>query len=582
MFKIFEELKWFLKKYWPRYIFVVILTVINTYTITLPAQFLGDIIDSIDRKTITRNYVIYIFIAMVIVALVIYIVGILKRYYIGGLNHKLFYDLKYRFLKNLFLQDSDFFEEIYSGDLISRATGDIATASRVSTHMLFALFDTIAMLIISSFKMINLSLKLTLLAVIPLPIIFIIVVVLRPKIRNNWKLVRNQVGHLNNQVMESVTNVKLVRGFVKENDDEEKLVDGATKAFKIERKSVLLNSIFMPSFRIVTLISLGIAIAYGSYLIINQMDFTVGNLISFNLYLGMFSNPLFSLGNQITFIAQSSVSFSRINEVLAARPTIKDEENSKELVGINKIEYKDLSFRYPKDEENSINNINITIKKGETLGIVGRTGSGKSTIVRQLLRQFPITSGDLYINNRSINRYKKDSIRLNIAYVPQEHMLFSRTVEENIELGSTVASIFSIDEVVKLADFEKDLPFLQDSLQTIVGEAGVTLSGGQKQRLSIARALLRNSDLLIFDDSLSAVDGETEANILRNLKENFKEKTKIIVAHRMTAVEKANEIIVVDGGRIVERGNHQKLMENHGWYYEQYMTQQMETNYEKK
>lgn len=582
MFKIFEELKWFLKKYWPRYIFVVILTVINTYTITLPAQFLGDIIDSIDRKTITRNYVIYIFIAMVIVALVIYIVGILKRYYIGGLNHKLFYDLKYRFLKNLFLQDSDFFEEIYSGDLISRATGDIATASRVSTHMLFALFDTIAMLIISSFKMINLSLKLTLLAVIPLPIIFIIVVVLRPKIRNNWKLVRNQVGHLNNQVMESVTNVKLVRGFVKENDDEEKLVEGATKAFKIERKSVLLNSIFMPSFRIVTLISLGIAIAYGSYLIINQMDFTVGNLISFNLYLGMFSNPLFSLGNQITFIAQSSVSFSRINEVLAARPTIKDEENSKELVGINKIEYKDLSFRYPKDEENSINNINITIKKGETLGIVGRTGSGKSTIVRQLLRQFPITSGDLYINNRSINRYKKDSIRLNIAYVPQEHMLFSRTVEENIELGSTVASIFSIDEVVKLADFEKDLPFLQDSLQTIVGEAGVTLSGGQKQRLSIARALLRNSDLLIFDDSLSAVDGETEANILRNLKENFKEKTKIIVAHRMTAVEKANEIIVVDGGRIVERGNHQKLMENHGWYYEQYMTQQMETNYEKK
>lgn len=258
MFKIFEELKWFLKKYWPRYIFVVILTVINTYTITLPAQFLGDIIDSIDRKTITRNYVMYIFIAMVIVALVIYIVGILKRYYIGGLNHKLFYDLKYRFLKNLFLQDSDFFEEIYSGDLISRATGDIATASRVSTHMLFALFDTIAMLIISSFKMINLSLKLTLLAVIPLPIIFIIVVVLRPKIRNNWKLVRDQVGHLNNQVMESVTNVKLVRGFVKENDDEEKLAVGATKAFKIERKSVLLNSIFMPSFRIVTLISLGI------------------------------------------------------------------------------------------------------------------------------------------------------------------------------------------------------------------------------------------------------------------------------------------------------------------------------------
>ncbi|HPB49562.1 MAG TPA: ABC transporter ATP-binding protein, partial [Bacilli bacterium] len=291
--------------------------------------------------------------------------------------------------------------------------------------------------------------------------------------------------------------------------------------------------------------------------------------------------PLFQLGNQITFIAQSGVSFDRINEVLDAKPTIKDKNCAKELMGIEKIEYQDVSFKYPKDQNYSIENINLTIKKGQTLGIVGKTGSGKSTLIRQLLRQFPITSGNIFINEKPINRYKKESVRLNIAYVPQEHMLFSRTVLDNVKLGISPATIYSIDEVIRMADFEKDLPFLHDGLDTMVGEAGVTLSGGQKQRLSIARALLRNSDVIILDDSLSAVDGMTEANILRNLKEFCSHQMKIIVAHRLTAVEKADEIIVMDGGKIVERGTHEQLMENKKWYYEQYLVQEMEDDYAK-
>ena len=348
--------------------------------------------------------------------------------------------------------------------------------------MVFALFDTIMMLIISSTRMITLNLKLTLLAVTPLPIIFLIVIILRPKISQNWRKVRAQVGYLNNQVMESVSGAKLVRGFVKEKDDEQKLVDSATLAYKIERKSVLLRSIFMPSFRIVTLISMGIAIAYGSYLIIHQMDFTVGNLISFNIYLGMFSSPLFQLGNQITFIAQSGVSFDRINEVLDAKPTIKDKNCAKELMGIEKIEYQDVSFKYPKDQNYSIENINLTIKKGQTLGIVGKTGSGKSTLIRQLLRQFPITSGNIFINEKPINRYKKESVRLNIAYVPQEHMLFSRTVLDNVKLGISPATIYSVHEDIEWLILEKDLPFLHDSLDTMVGEIRELLYRGVKSK----------------------------------------------------------------------------------------------------
>ena len=213
--------------------------------------------------------------------------------------------------------------------------------------------------------------------------------------------------------------------------------------------------------------------------------------------------------------------------------------------------------------------------KGKTLGIVGKTGSGKSTLVRQLVRQLPIDSNTMYLNNNTIDSYHKESVRSIISYVPQEHVLFSRSVYENVKLGKKGATDEEINNAIKLADFEKDLVNLPKGLDTIVGEYGVTLSGGQKQRLAIARAFLRNSDVLILDDSLSAVDGKTEANIIDTLNNYRKDKTNIIVAHRLSAVMQADNIIVLDKGQIVESGNHKQLMKNHGWYYTQFKNQQM-------
>lgn len=576
MFRIFKNLKWFFKREWLKYIIIFAFTFIYTYIITLPPKYLKEIIDEITNNSLTKDYVYYTFGVMLFLAVLIYISAMIKRYFLGGLFHKLFYNLKNMFLNSVFRQDSDFFEEYYSGDLITRATGDTNNVSRVATHLLFALIDTIVMLIISSIKMFQLDVKLTLLSIIPLPIILIVVLYIRPKISANWKLVRKEVSHLNNLVMESVANVKLVRGFVKEEDDFHKLEESATNAYVVERKSVLLRAIFSPVFRVVTLISQGIALLYGSRLIMNNTGFTIGSLLAFNMYLGMFANPLFRLGNQITVISQSGIAMDRIDEILQARPTLKDGIDAKELINVKTIEFKNLSFKYPNDSEFTIQDINLKINSGQTIGIVGKTGSGKSTLIKQLLRGFPISEGNVYFNDKPINKYKKESVRFNIAYVPQEHQLFSRTVLDNIKLGTSINSVFSIDEVIKMADFEKDIPFLQDGLKTIVGEAGVTLSGGQKQRLSIARALLKNSEVLILDDSLSAVDGMTESNILRNLKEFRDSKTNIIVAHRLTAVEDADIIIVMDHGKIVERGTHQELMENKKWYHQQYLIQQME------
>lgn len=575
MLRVFRDLKWFVKQQWFKYVIVLISSLLLTYLVTIPPKVIGNFLDKFINNSLIRTDVYEVFWLMLGLSLGIYLLSFLNRYFLGNLFHLIFYEIKIRFLQNVFLQDGPFFEQYYPGDLIARATGDTWAVSNVSTHMLFRLIDTVTMIILSLVLMINIKLELTLLSIIPLPIIFIVVIKIRPKISQNWRKVREENSRLNNLVMESVTNVKLVRGFVKEEEDEEKLRQSAEKSYQIERRSVLLQSVFGPTFRVVTLVSQGIALIYGSYLIINQR-LTIGELITFNLYLGMFAGPLFRLGNQITVISQSGIAYDRINEILNATPTLKDLPRATTLKDIEVIEFKNLCFKYPNDEHFTIENINLQIPKGSTIGIVGKTGSGKTTLVRQLLRQFPITSGTITINNRNIDQYTKESIRKNIAYVPQEHMLFSRTVLENIELGLSDETAYEVDEVVKMADFEKDLPFLQDGLNTIVGEAGVTLSGGQKQRLSIARALLKNSEVLILDDSLSAVDGMTEANILRNLKKYRSDKTNIIVAHRLTAVEDADLIICLDKGRIVERGTHQELMENKQWYYEQYIIQQME------
>ncbi|MCK9536579.1 MAG: ABC transporter ATP-binding protein/permease [Bacilli bacterium] len=576
MSRIFKELGWFFRKEWYKFLLVLIFTLILTYAVTLPPNYIGNIIDRIVQKDLTKQTAVKLCISMAAASIIIYVTGLIKERCAGKLYHELYYQLKKRFIINIFKQDGDFFEDYHPGDLMNRATGDTWMISHVSTYLLFNFIDTIMMLIISFILMVRLNLSLTLFSIIPLPLITALVMYLRPKIVDNWKQVRVKVSHLNNIAMESVNHVKLVRGFVKEKDDEAKLSANATDVFYTERKAVSMQALFIPSFRMITLISQGIALGYGAYLITHQLDFTVGNLITFNLYLHMFANPLFRLGNQITRFAQSHVSFDRLNEVMDNEPTIIDKPKAIELDGVETIEFRNLSFRYPDDKNYTIEDINLMLRRGETLGIVGKTGSGKTTLVKQLLRSYPITAGSIYINNQIISDYKKESIRRNIAYVPQEHSLFSRTVLENLMLGKSDKTALSLDEAIRLADFEKDLPFLENGLETIVGEAGVTLSGGQKQRLSIARAFLKNADILIFDDSLSAVDGMTEKNIIENLKEYRKDRTNIICSHRLSVIENSDKIIVLDRGKIVEQGTHQELMNNRKWYYEQYLMQQME------
>jgi ATP-binding cassette subfamily B protein len=569
----FKSIKWFLKKSWYKYVICIILTIVSVLLDVVKPKLVGQVIDLIGLSEITFANFKMLMIIIVVVFAARFIVSIFKRIVSGHLFHSIYYELKIRFMNKVLIQDSTFFTKHHSGDLMNRATADTFQMSNNSTQFLFSILEVLLMIAFSAIMMFSIHPLLSIYSIIPLPFIFLVVYKIRPYISKNWRLVRRKNSELSDITMESVQHVKLIRSFVNEEKDYNRLDKVAKECYDIEKKAVYLRSVFGPTFRLCTIISQMVAFIFGSFCVMNQ-EITVGELITFNLYLAQFSNPMIQLGNQMAMFVQSKVAFDRINEIMDSLPDVMDQKNAKDIETFNQIKFDNFTFRYPETDIDILNNFNLTINKGETIGIVGKTGCGKTTLIKQFLRQYP-ASDNLTFDNKSVNEITKASVRSLVAYVPQEHALFSRTIEQNLAIGKNKESNLSMDDAILMADFKKDIDFLPDGLNTIVGEYGVTLSGGQKQRLSIARALYKDSEILILDDSLSAVDGTTEANIIRNLKKIRNNKTNIIVAHRLSAVEHADKIVVIENGSVQEIGTHADLMNNKGWYYEQYQKQLM-------
>ncbi len=571
---------WFISKHKALYIVILLLGLIQALTLLIPADIVGDFTDKIDTNSLTRDYLIYnIVLKSFLTCILIYLINTIRRTFQVSLRMKLFYALQVRYMENILLQDASFFEKYQSGDLLNRAIGDVKSVNFSGGNRLLNITYEATSIIIYVIAMAIINPLLTLYSVLPLALIFVTNLLLKIKVQKNWKDVRNASSEMSNVVLESITNVYTIRAFSKEEENYKKNLEYSKKTYEVERKNLFVNTCIQPIFQSIIAISLIIAYFYAIDKIptVNgKTSFTLAMFTQFIIYLNSLAAPFRNIGNMLTNFYQSIISQDRLNEIYESKSDVVDVNNAYTLDKINSIEFKNVSFKYPCDNEEVLNNINLTLKKGETLGIVGKTGSGKSTLIRQLLRQFPLNEGDILINGISINDYKKESIRKSISYVPQESTLFTRSVLENVKLGSTdTKSEEEINEAIEMADFKKDIENLADGLDTVVGEYGVTLSGGQKQRLSIARALLKNSDLLILDDSLSAVDGKTEANIIENLGKIRRDKTNIIIAHRLSAVMNADKIIVLDNGKISECGTHEELMKNGGWYKELFNHQLM-------
>ncbi|HEY8364251.1 MAG TPA: ABC transporter ATP-binding protein [Haloplasmataceae bacterium] len=576
MISMFKKIGWYIKQHWLRYLIAITFLNLASLISVIPPKLLEQGIDQIVNKTLTRSSLFEIVFYMLLITFAGYIVSFLWNYLLFGAGMKLEYEIRRRIFRHLLKMDNKFYEKNSVGDLMARATSDLNAVSMTAGYGILTLVDSVVYLIFILFMMMyTISFRLTIVSLIPLPFVVLGVKILGDKIHKAYFKSQNAFSELNNKVLESVTGVRVVRAYVQEYEEIKRLEASSLNAYNKNLGLVKVNALFDPLFRATFTIANTIAVSYGAYLVFHQ-QLTPGQLVSFIIYLGMLGWPMYALGDTVNIMSRGNASIDRINNVLSQQPEVVEPENPIIIDSeLESLEFKDVTFKYPKSDFNAIENINFKLLKGQTLGIVGKTGSGKTTILRQILKQYNLEQGQVLINDHDIKELNTDDVRSFFGYVPQEHILFSGTVEENITFGKKDATEEEINMAIDLASFRKDIEFLDDGINTIVGEQGVTLSGGQKQRLSISRAIITNPDVLILDDSLSAVDGTTEKEILANLKKLRSGKTTIIVAHRLSAVEHADEIIVLDDGRIIERGNHKELMNKNGWYHKQYIHQQM-------
>ncbi|MFD0616813.1 ABC transporter ATP-binding protein [Paenibacillus sp. GCM10027629] len=578
MFSILFKLGWFFKMYRKRYIVGIVLLILLGFIEMVPPNLMGQAIDQIQQGTLTSQKLTEFLFMFLGITVLVYIMGYIWMYQIFGGSFLIERILRKRFMKHLLKMTPTFFEKNRTGDLMARATNDLGAVSTTVGFGVLTIVDSSFFMLTILFTMgFMISWKLTLAAILPLPLIAVAMSIYGKKIHERFTIAQDAFGTLNDQVLETISGVRVIRAYVQEKADERRFANLTDDVFRKNVDVARIDALFEPTIKILVGISYMIGLAYGAYLVFHQ-EITLGELVSFNVYLGMMIWPMFAIGELINVMQRGEASLDRVNETLTYTPDVENADRT-ETVGIpHTIEFNQVTFKYPMSETDNLKDMSFTLERGQTLGIVGKTGSGKTTLMKQLLREYPIGQGEIKVSGTRLGDISLEEINQWIAYVPQEQILFSRTVRENIKYGRRDASEEDVQRALESASFLQDMNTLIDGLETIVGEKGVSLSGGQKQRVSIARALIANAEILMLDDAMSAVDAKTEARIIQNIRRDREGRTTLITTHRLSAVQHADIIIVLDNGEIVERGTHEELLAAGGWYKEQFDRQQVEAN----
>lgn len=573
--QVFWQLRWFFRQQWRRYSIALVALVIVAFATMVPPWMIGQIVDSMAEGTITRESLFQQIGWVLAAAVISYVMRVTWRVALFGASYDLANVLRQQIFQLMSRQPPSFFQTMKTGDLMARATNDVQAVEMTAGEAVLALFDgALTGLLVLLVMTLFISFPLTLMALIPWPIVGFFMWKFGKEMHASFRTAQAKFSELNDDVQESISALRLTRAFGREAVEQAQFDAIAMDANAANRRVARTDSKYDPVIQMGVGFSFLLSVAGGAWLIVRG-ELTLGQLTSFTLYLGYMIWPMFAIGWLLNLVERGQAAYQRIDELLRMKPAIADNgtiESAKQPTLTIDID----QFCYQPQGEPALQDIHLHIPSGQMLGIVGHTGAGKSTLIQLLTRADEGPGCRIALDGDPIQTLTLENLRRHLACVPQTPFLFSTSIAENIAMARPDATQAQIEAAAQVAEVHEDILRFPDGYQTEVGERGVTLSGGQKQRIAIARALLQDAPILILDDALSAVDVKTEQSILQHLREARRGKTTLIICHRLSAVETADHIIVLQHGKIEEQGTHRALLAAGGGYRRTFDYQQLE------
>lgn len=557
---IIQKLWWFFKLEKRRYLVGIVALVLVSVLNLIPPMVMGRVIDAITSGQLTQQDLLLNLLYLLLAAFGMYYLRYVWRMYILGTSHRLGQIMRSRLFEHFTKMSPAFYQTYRTGDLMAHATNDINALTGLAGGGVMSVVDASITALVTLLTMLfSISWQMTLVAILPLPFMAYATSRLGRKTHKAFGESQAAFSELNNKVQESVSGIKVTKSFGYQADELKSFQAVNELTFQKNLQTMKYDSLFDPMVLLFVGSSYVLTLLVGS-LMVQEGQITVGNLVTFISYLDMLVWPLLAIGFLFNTTQRGKVSYQRIENLYGI-------ENGR-------LEYAIDSFAF--ENEETLTDIHFSLAKGQTLGLVGQTGSGKTSLIKLLLREYDVDKGAIYLNGHDIRDYRLTDLRSLMGYVPQDQFLFATSILDNIRFGNPNLPLSAVEEATKLARVYQDIVDMPQGFDTLIGEKGVSLSGGQKQRLAMSRAMILDPDILILDDSLSAVDAKTEYAIIDNLKEMRKDKTTIITAHRLSAVVHADFILVLQNGQIIERGTHEDLLALDGWYAQTYQSQQLE------
>ena len=571
---IIQKLWWFFKLEKRRYLLGILALILVAVLNLIPPMVMGRVIDAITGGQLSQQELLLNLLYLLLAALGMYYLRYVWRMYILGTSYRLGQIMRSRLFEHFTKMSPAFYQTYRTGDLMAHATNDINALTRLAGGGVMSAVDASITALVTLLTMLfSISWQMTLVAILPLPFMAYATSRLGRKTHKAFGESQAAFSELNNKVQESVSGIKVTKSFGYQADELESFQEVNELTFQKNLQTMKYDSLFDPMVLLFVGSSYVLTLLVGS-LMVQEGQITVGNLVTFISYLDMLVWPLMAIGFLFNITQRGKVSYQRIEDLLSQESPVQDPEFPLDSIENGRLEYDIDSFAF--ENEETLTDIHFSLEKGQTLGLVGQTGSGKTSLIKLLLREYDVDKGAIYLNGHNIRDYCLTDLRSLMGYVPQDQFLFATSILDNIRFGNPNLPLSTVEEATKLAQVYQDIVAMPQGFDTLIGEKGVSLSGGQKQRLAMSRAMILDPDILILDDSLSAVDAKTEYAIIDNLKETRKNKTTIITAHRLSAVVHADLILVLQNGQIIERGRHDDLLALDGWYAHTYQSQQLE------